>query len=600
MKKMSASRRTFLGMGAAVAALPAAAPAATNAATAVEAEIRRRAAHHLGQKRLLVDYYRIYRTLAYPLPVKRIITPTLVAPGIREYPWETWMLWSLEERICALGWAAEWTRDAGMMATAARDLEALASFPNYCTTEKPDLATGHAGRVLHLAGRQWSWVPPELKEKIRAACRRHVDEILPRTRLAFGTPATKAELLGGPQPLRKLHNIPWIGTVGAALAADVCGHAAAAELNRDLTLLLECLLDTRPTGYTEGVAYDGYVLDFVADWLATLPAGERDRLLNHPRLDDALEASYRLGVPGAVNQVAPIGDVEPRQMPFHFSAQVKLARWRPTPARLWLVGQWPLDWMRADALGQLQGLPAGPAAAAPVEPAANAHYAVVLRSGWQAEDLAVAMSATTSPTGHLPPDNGTILIGTRGEWLLSDPGYQQYMAGEERQFTLGPTAHNAPIINSKPQKEKRARLLRLEPGTAAVDLSGCYTDPCQVKRHVWLEGRTTVVVADQISGPGIESVSYHWHGHPRAAWWEEDGWLLVELDGTRLWLGSPQAKLALKDVHRLPGSRGQLTAVAPVAPTAAPFWWVFALGERPPEVTPLAGGLGVGARRYHL
>jgi len=58
--------------------------------------------------------------------------------------------------------------------------------------------------------------------------------------------------------------------------------------------------------------------------------------------------------------------------------------------------------------------------------ALDVHYTAVLRSGWEAEDLAVAISCSNSPTDHIQRDNGTLVVGTRGHWLIADPGYQQY------------------------------------------------------------------------------------------------------------------------------------------------------------------------------
>jgi hypothetical protein len=75
---------------------------------AVEADLRRRAQGHLGHRRLVVDYYRVGRKIAYPLPVPSLSLPDVPIPGIAPYPWATWLLWALEERMTALGWAAEW------------------------------------------------------------------------------------------------------------------------------------------------------------------------------------------------------------------------------------------------------------------------------------------------------------------------------------------------------------------------------------------------------------------------------------------------------------------------------------------------------------
>ena len=159
-------------------------------------------------------------------------------------------------------------------------------------------------------------------------------------------------------------------------------------------------------------AYDGYVLDFVADWLGVLPPADRAAVVAHPRFDEYLEESYMLGVPGAAWNLAELSDVEPREMPFHLSAQAKLLSLRPNPGE---VGSWgdlpwtccePTPWRPCTAPNQSQP----PRRLGPGR--LDAHYAAVLRSGWEADDLAVAVSCSTSPMDHLQTDSGTLVLGT--------------------------------------------------------------------------------------------------------------------------------------------------------------------------------------------
>src|SRR5947209_6051882 len=97
-----------------------------------EAEIASRVNHYLRQQYLVVDYYRIRRRVAYPLPVTSLSVPAIPVPGIGDYPWATWMLWELEERVNSLGWAAEWWSKSDCIQAVARDLEALSDWPQYC------------------------------------------------------------------------------------------------------------------------------------------------------------------------------------------------------------------------------------------------------------------------------------------------------------------------------------------------------------------------------------------------------------------------------------------------------------------------------------
>jgi hypothetical protein len=596
-------RQVLLSAGAAGAITGGAAgkaPAAVRQAD-IEGEIRRRAEEEAGRRYLVVDYYRIRRRLAYRLPVTSLSVPRVSVPTISGYPWATWMLWALEERVHSLGWAAEWFKSEPHARAAARDIEALASWPKYCQFRQPDLSSGHAGRLLWAAATKWRWVSQELREKIRAACARHVDEVLPFSDAHYGPVRSSQDLLAQPSPHRKLANIPLIGTTAAALTAHVAGHPASPVLNERVRAIMGAVLELRSKGVNEAVAYDGYILDFIADWLGILPAGERNEILEHPNLKHYLEECYLLAAPGAIEQVAELSDVEPKEMPYHYSAQAKLARFQADPVRAWYLRGWPRDWIRADALGALHPLVEKLRGTPPQPGALNAHYAAVLRTGWAPEDLAVAVSCTNSPMGHLQADNGTLVMGTRGEWIISDPGYQQYMNDTEREFTLGPAAHNYPVINGLKQDKKDPKLLSLERVApdlfrVRIELAGCYPREAGLTsavRTVWLHGRRCVVVADRMQAAGVRSLHYHWHGHPEAAWWAQDGWALVHLHHTELWFTSPQAQLSHEKIQRLPASRGQLTLVTEADPAAPAVWWVFALADAPPAIEPLAGGQAI-------
>lgn len=562
-----------------------------------EREIARRARGFAGQQRLVVDYYRIGRKLAYPLPVASLSIPDVAVPGIGNYPWATWLTWAMEERITSLGWAAERFHDEPARQAAASDLAALGEWPEYRQYPAPDLSSAHAGRILSTAATRWSWVADELRDKLRAACRRHVESVLPASDRLYAGIETKADVLRRPRPHTLIHNIPLIGTLGAALTATAASHPAAARLNARLMAIVGAVLDLRAQGSSEGVAYDGYVLDFVADWLATLAEPAQRPILDHPRFNDYLDESYMLGAPGAVEQVAELGDVEPREMPFHLSAQAKLLRLRTAPVARWLLARCPMQWLPCGGLAALCECPTGAAEKVPAAGALDAHYAAVLRSGWAADDLAVAVSCSSSPMGHLHHDNGSFVLGTRSHWIITDPGYQQYAQGDERDFTIGPTAHNAPLLNGLAQSQRRPRRTGLENGAGlqrvSIDLAACYPASLGLKtavRHVWLSGKDLVVVADQLEAGSAPRATYHWHGHRDCAWWFDGGWSLATLDGTQLWIACPQAKLSGANLKRLPGSRGQLTLTAALESVPPVVWWVFSIGGRRSTVDVAADG----------
>ena len=121
-----------------------------------------------------------------------------------------------------------------------------------------------------------------------------------------------------------------------------------------------------------------------------------------------------------------------------------------------------------------------------------------------------------------------------------------------------------------------------------------------VSRTIWLCGRNLAVVADQIEGPGIETVAYHWHGDPGAAWRIENGWALLYTEpSAMLWFGSPSLTISEAGLDRLPGSRGQLT-LSTQGKAAPVIWWVFSLSESRPavELDPDGRSLTVSGRRF--
>ncbi len=553
----------------------------------VESEIRRRADFYLSQRYMVVDYYRIRRKLAYPLPVRSVSVPEVSVPSIDDYPWTVWMTWELEERVNSLGWAAEWFGDEGAQEAVAADLVELARWPEYRQYERPDLSAGHVGRILWTACTKWSWVDAELRNRLVAGCRRHLEEVFPASEHEYGQISSVADIRALEEPHRKLHNIPLIGTIGAALVASCSEQSAVSTLNHWIQTIFEANLDFREGGFTEGVAYDGYVLDFIADWFSILSEEQRLPILKHRFFTNFLEESYMLSVPGAPEMVAELGDVEPKEMPFHISAQAKIYPFQPDPVRAWHLKRWRADWIRSGGLGALHTIVDELDGEAPVDGVSNAHYAVVLRNGWDQDGLSTVVSCNNSPMGHLQKDNGTILVGKAGRWLITDPGYQQYMEDLEREFTLGPTAHNYPVINGLTQSQKSPRLLALETISkgvhkAAIDLTSCYPEEAKasaVIRTVWLSGNELVTVADQIDASTIDSLQYHWQGHPEASWWCQDGWALIHTDRADLWMTSPQFTIAGSDIKRFPGSRGQLTLSVETASPANVVWWFFVLAE---------------------
>lgn len=560
---------------------------------AIEDELKRRAKRYQSETRLLVDYYRIRRKVAYPLPVTSTSIPEFPVPNIPVYPWATWMTWELEERVNSLGWGRELLKEESAEQPVLDDLNALAQWPSYRQYNAPDLCLGHCARILCRAHRNWSWIGDEVKARIESACARIVDDVTPLFEKQYGAYPTAASVLKSAKPHHVVRNIPVIGSIGLALAANTIGDASSDVLNKHVAALLKAIWALRKDGVTEGVAYNGYVLDFAADWLEVLPKRERDALLDFPHVDEFLEESYMLGAPGEAARVAEHSDVEPEEMPFHLSAQAKLQRMKPDAVRNWHFTRCRIDWLRSECLAFLHLESHDTNVSEPSAGALDAHYAAVLRTGWESDDVAAVISTSRSPMSHIQRDGGSLVLGTGGEWLISDPGYQQYMKDQERDFTLGVAAHNAPVINGNAQVNKATGVVELgsdDDGLLrnVVNLTKNYDAQLaldSVVRTTCLVRKDGLVVADCIQGEDVKTVAYHWHGHPDAAWWTEDGWVFLQSNAATLRFGSPQASITTAEIDRLPGSRGQLTVTVNFETPPGVIWWVFALGDSVPELS---------------
>jgi hypothetical protein len=577
--------------------------------SSIRKEIRRRADHHLSQKRLTVDYYRIRMKVSYPLPVRafrELDIPLRVDFPVLEYPWALWLSWALEERITVLGWAAEWLDDSRARAACERDLTALCEWPSWRQWDKPELSLGHCARLVATAYLRWTWVSAKLRQRMRATFARMLAVDLPYIDSHFGELKTKEQFLALPDPNPMMHNMPLIGMAGMSMIARILRHPAQERIDRQMFAVYGALLDLCKTGFTEAVSYDGYVLDFVTSWLQSLPADQREPITRHPRIGQFFEESLFLGAPGNAMEVAELSDVEPVQMPFHATANARSLRLWKDDRIAWWLSRCDMTRLPTLALVEIADQRLKPGKRAPPAGAMDAHYALVLRSGWEARDLAVAMSATTCTMGHIHKDNGSLVIGTAGRWLLADPGYQQYLLTSEREFTLSSSAHNAPVIDGSAQSVQAGKRISCSSKRglprAELDMTACYPKELRlsrVTRTIWLAGRDLVVVADRIEG-ATKHIRYHWHGHPDAAWWWEDGAALIALDDSLLRIRTPAKQIDEHTTQRLRGSRGHLTVNVELPPNLGVYWWVFSLGDRADKITADGKSLRVGSRKFTI
>ncbi|RSE64903.1 hypothetical protein EGT81_01120 [Alcaligenes faecalis] len=466
-------------------------------------------------------------------------------------------MWSLEERVLAMGEYVEASGDVQTQAVVGGELLALTQWRAFRCGARIDLPCSHAMRILCTAFTQWRWVDAPLRKLIAEALRRIVDDMLRFSDKGFSQFDSVQQLLQNESVLQRLHKISVIGTCMLALAARALGHPSADRLNGRVDLIVTAILDLRARGMTEGVSYDGYDLDFVADWLLAQPA-------------------------------SPLGDVEPMEMPFVWSALSKLQG--IVGGMRSVLAQLDVARLRADALRVWRKIPgeADAGRSIGVDEWAQNLQAVMLRSGPADDQFAVAIGASVSPMGHIQDDSGSIVLGMRKRWWIDDPGYQQYADTTERNFTIGPTAHNTPVINGFDQAFKRAEVVSGVIADASgakvltLDLAACFLLQSRVKkleRTVWmLPTGDHAVVCDAIDTDAPAHVAWNWHGHSELYWaLNSKGVSLVDHDmGDVLHIMSPQIVVTAASIQRLPGSRGQKTCLSSVFVTEpVAVLWVF-------------------------
>ncbi len=371
---------------------------------------------------------------------------------------------------------------------------------------------------------------------------------------------------------RDLQNIRVITLARSAELARVVGSPRAAALGARTRQALRawCRLRLGNPPYNEGSAYDGFLMDSLTAWLGGEP--DRDALLGEGRAAFASQAAQwtQLTLPGRVDVQAPIGDVEP-EMPFWMTALHRLAVWDDWPDSAWLVRRLPAAAMPAALLGEaLERGGSLKVGGAPEAGAIELPHAVTLRTGWDAPDILAAVGLTRSEVGHLHTDAGQVVLGWQGRFWITDPGYQQYRPGAEREFSLGLEAHNMPVIAGRSPAKRAPRLVTLSglPGggqRAAIDLSACYEGlpaGASVERDIRvLPGpQPVLIVRDKLRGIGAGAeLQTSWQGGSRLAWAFRKGWARLSDGEHAVWIGVSPGDLSAAGLDRHEGSRGPLT-----------------------------------------
>ena len=557
----------------------------------IQASFAQRVAVEKERKELAVYYYRVNHTLAFPLPLtSRPVDFPPGIPGMTNYPWLTWLAWALEERWVLL--LAAWVQlddEAGELMQ--RELAALDGWDSFTDASGvPSLALGHIAGVLATA-LQYS---EHLDPLHAAAIRRAATQLIDQDTLPWY--AEHWAKLQEPLEPKNLHNIPTIALARSAQLARAIGHASAEQLDACAAMALRAWCKHRlntNAPHTESTAYDGFLMDSVTAWLDTTPL--RDNLLAEcqPAFFSLVDHWLAMALPGRLDLQIPLSDVEP-EMPYWINALARLAAWYGHEQGGWLLQHLPPDRMPATALTLLLARPERlavqtqpPTAGAPL----STPNAVVLRSGWDSADISVAIGAGQSRMSHLHQDSGSVVVAWQNRCWITDPGYQQYRKGEERDFTMGIAAHNAPVIGGIVQTLRASNLVSLandERGqSASIELTHCYAglpESAHIQRQLWLSPFPTaatqpyLIVADAFHGFAERTeIEISWQLGTHLAVAFQDGWLRLSDGEHTLWMTTSDRALASQNLSRHAGSRGPLTLSHRYTLPAAEhrFGWLF-------------------------
>lgn len=567
----------------------------------LEKMILQRVAYEKERKELEIDYYRIGHVLSFPLPLAQRPRLQDMPQGIDgiKYPWAIWLSWNLAERwrILHLAWRTLGDNEAGDLLQ--KEMAALATWDHiYEVTDQVSLPTGHLAACLAMALLEpKGWNPQFLQAAVSAANAIIDRDIWPWFSRQWGPPKALSE--------KQLQNIPAIALLGSAQLARILRHPRAADLDARAEDVVRtwCEMRMGPEFHCEGQAYDGYLLDSMTEWLETRP--DRKQLLAHynPALRDAAESWIQATLPGRVDLLAPLGDVEP-EMNFWPTPLARMAEWYQWPDVRWFLRRFPLQRMRSATLAELLlHSPHGtdPESTPSTKPQAMANYAV-LRTGWESSDLALIAGLSRSIMHHLHAGSGNMILGWQNRFWITDPGYQQYRKGEERNFTLGIQAHNAPVINGIAQTKPAGRVTLLtmpspHERSVGIEMTHCYVglppNSFATRDLVMIDRPTrTVIVRDVLRGFAPQtSVSTHWQGGAFLAWAFPDGWARLSDGENILWVGTYPIQSKPSDLVRHPGSRGELTLTHTdlLKDGSGESWYVFVCGRagdwEPPSIS---------------
>lgn len=166
-----------------------------------------------------------------------------------------------------------------------------------------------------------------------------------------------------------------------------------------------------------------------------------------------------------------------------------------------------------------------------------------LRTGWGEDDMLLVCVGNNSSQGHSHYDQNSFVLALGGEWLLSDPGYQDYGNSAGSDYTLS-YGHSTIYVDGKSQSVKgQGSLSMLLDGAAYSALrgsaAGAYRDPalsCFDRDYIMVNygGTAYYVLVDNLAAEAAHSYSWvlNAEGLEAARRWNDGGYDIFSVPGS--------------------------------------------------------------------
>ena len=431
-------------------------------------ELKKRLDIEKDRKEIIVNYYRIRKKYVFSLPVENGWDKDLpvIVENIKPYPYAIWLLWTLRERWDTLYSGYVMNNDEESRRMLESEIIKAFAWDKFAIGRNAYLGTAHFAMCVSRY-----YLNNVFKADSKTIIRQLSKEFLDKHFLEW---LREYEQTDENNKVTLLHNIQVILAFSGLSLARCIRYEHCDEILEVVKKIARAYKGSREgeMPFTEMAAYDSFTLDAITEYISMFSKEECVKDYSD-ELNDAFNSITDTMVPGRCDILAPMGDVE-EEMQFHSYVIYRLSKWlnkdygmsllrKINPARLpslLLMDAIKEETNKTEVVyGPLTRKNAG---------------TVVMRTGYSKDDILVCLSVAKWNEGHVHFDSGSFIFAHQGEIPVSDPGYQQYIKGEERTFTIGKYSHNAPIINGNAQTKRLAEIVELSDNHVKLDLSLCY------------------------------------------------------------------------------------------------------------------------------